>query len=103
MLLITNYGANEKARLIQAENARMSAEKSTIVAPDGRFSAKERHNPAIVIAIHTKIEAIINFFMLLVNCFTIEDGIVSRAMTKIMPTTFTRTTTLKATPHNSMK
>ena len=85
------------------ETPKERAEKSTIVAPEGKLSTKERYNPAIVSAIHTKVEAIIMFFKSFMNCFPIAAGIVSRAMTKMIPTTFTRTTTLNATPHNSME
>ena len=49
------------------------------------------------------IEISINVFILLVKYFAIATGIVSRAITRMIPTTRIITTTLKATRHRSSK
>ena len=68
-----------------------------MVAPEARLNMKDRIKPKDVSIIAKIVARIIKFLRLYVYCLLIAAGIVNKAISRITPTTFIRTTTLKAT------
>ena len=68
-----------------------------MVAPEARLNMKDRIKPKDVSIIAKIVARIIKFLRLYVYCLLIAAGIVNKAIIRITPTTFIRTTTLKAT------
>jgi hypothetical protein len=85
-LLLTNNTAKRYA----------NTEIIIIVAPEGILYTYETTRPAILRKIPSKVDIIIKELNFLVNNFDIAGGIVIRAITRIIPTTFIRMTMLSA-------
>lgn len=68
-----------------------------MVAPEARLKMYDKIKPSEVRIIPSIVAKIINFRSLYVYCLLIAAGIVNKAIRSITPTTFIRTTTLKAT------
>lgn len=75
----------------------------TMVAPDGRSSQYDANNPATVIKIPVTVERSMSLLRSWVNRLLMAAGMVNSAMTKMMPTTLMRTTTLNPTRHSNAK
>ncbi|MBT9163615.1 MAG: hypothetical protein DDT24_00531 [Chloroflexi bacterium] len=74
-----------------------------IAAPDARSSSYESQRPPEVKRLPKRIARSIIFLRSWVNRLAVAAGIVSRAMTRIVPTTRISTTTVKAIRHKRRK
>ena len=96
-----NFLLHNLERLREVRNA--APLMRIIVAPDARSSSYDSHKPPIAKTALRRIESSIIFFRLWVNCLAIAAGMVSRAMTRIIPTTLINITTVSAIRHRKMR